>query len=968
MKLTNEPRVSSWQNLSEAQQSRLAELLDLYACRLEVGDETGAQRLLEEHPVLSREAHGHVESLQLLCRAAQQRPSSSIFSSAASLLRRTSQSQRASSHSAPGSHVKPEREQSDTPSILGDYRIEREIGRGGMGIVYAATQISLRRSVALKTLPFAAVLDQQQVARFRNEAQAAASLHHPHIVPVFAVGCERGVHYYSMQLIDGQTLEQVIKETPQSSLRVSSAQPAVSQAVDIANDPTQDFDPQQQQEIVSDDTSLPYNANASTVAARMPDTTSVATIQNRDYVRAIVELVISVAEALDYAHQQGVIHRDIKPSNLLLDAAGKVWVADFGLARCRGASSLTANGNIIGTALYMSPEQVAGRSQEVDHRTDIYSLGITLYELLTLQRAYSGKNREQLLAAIESSNPPSLRRLNPAISTDLETVVFKAIAKRKDDRYATAGELAEDLRCYLEGRPTLARRPTVFDRAFKWAVRRQRFVSSIAAMLLFSCVGMTVATILVSRQSTLKDEANRRAQLHLDQAHHAVDRFSGLLAERLMVIPGTTQLRAELLAEAEKYYLDFIRYASKQSHMDAELAKVRYRLGAVYERLGKTEAAESQYQLAIANYNSLADRNESMLQADLALCFHNLAALRKQDGRYEAALSDYRNAIEIQEKLRASSEPSGRFVREWGATQTNYSMLLWACGKPQEAEQRLLETEEVLQRRVDDAPRDGELLQQLVECRNVRVGILLERAPADAEPLLRSNVTALVNSEPTLAEHFKWSAFGHQSTQCQLAVARNNLATLLGQQGELSEAIELCHAAIDSLHEASQDPSIHLASRQQLAIAHNNLGQLFWQNQDAVKSIEQFSRAESLLRDEVTSANVTPDTLSRLGGVLHNQSVIEQNQGDLDAAMQRVAQAIEFQAMAIKRAPLNVLYRRSLESHRKQLDQVLQRLQVNPREIPVFKESGVEHVPHVDQASMDMEEFATDWGVASNAA
>ncbi|MGV3485239.1 MAG: protein kinase domain-containing protein, partial [Planctomycetaceae bacterium] len=229
MKLTNESVLAPWQHLSTSVQSELAELLDQYACKLEAGDETAAQQLLSSHPDLSLHLQGHLESLQLLCRAASQSrlSSSSDAPYAAPAGREPQRSSR--TEFLPDSHA---------PSTLGDYRIEREIGRGGMGIVYAATQLSLRRNVALKVLPFAAVLDQQQVARFRNEAQAAASLHHPHIVPVFAVGCERGVHYYSMQLIDGQTLEQVIKEMPLHSAGASSLKRQASSAINVANDTT----------------------------------------------------------------------------------------------------------------------------------------------------------------------------------------------------------------------------------------------------------------------------------------------------------------------------------------------------------------------------------------------------------------------------------------------------------------------------------------------------------------------------------------------------------------------------------------------------------------------------------------------------------------------------------------------------------------------------------------------------------
>ncbi|MFG0256033.1 MAG: protein kinase, partial [Rhodopirellula sp. JB053] len=296
---------------SEAKlQEKIAERLDQYASLLEDGEETAAEAFLHKHPELQAEAGGHLESLQLLCRMSR-------------------------SAAKPADCV----ESLNRPPTLGDYELQGEIGRGGMGIVYEATQLSLRRRVALKVLPFAAVLNQDQVARFRNEAHAAASLHHPHIVPVYAVGCERGVHYYSMQLINGNTLEQTLDE-----LRTISGDSTVASATSL----TENVEPP-----------------SSTVVNR-GGTTTLRSVRQRDGVRAIVKMFVDVADAIDYAHEQGVIHRDIKPSNLLVDAVGKVWVADFGLARCRDAGNLTAEGKAIGTARYMSPEQIMGRPQEVD--------------------------------------------------------------------------------------------------------------------------------------------------------------------------------------------------------------------------------------------------------------------------------------------------------------------------------------------------------------------------------------------------------------------------------------------------------------------------------------------------------------------------------------------------------------------------------------------------------------------------
>ncbi|GAA4450336.1 protein kinase domain-containing protein [Novipirellula rosea] len=941
MHVATPPALPSWQHLPTGLQTRLPELLDQYACSLEAGDEASAERLLQQHPELSEHLHGHLESLRLLCRPPQQTPETPDRIDFAKQL----------------PEIGPTG--NGPQSQLGDYRIEREIGRGGMGVVYAATQLSLRRSVALKVLPFAAVLDQQQVTRFRNEAQAAASLHHPNIVPVFAVGCERGVHYYSMQLIDGQTLEQAIKEMrnqqksrPLSQLHHAEDAFAADDLSDVAFDTTIGVTSDAPNGSGSKALSRAHS-NGTSQALAQPSRSPFAstaintaeTVRNRDFVRSTVQIIIDVAEALDYAHQQGVVHRDIKPSNLLVDAAGKVWVADFGLARCRGVNNLTAHGNIIGTARYMSPEQVAGRSQEVDHRTDIYSLGITLYELLTLQPAFAASNREQLLGAIESHDPPSLRRLNPAISVDLETIVCKAIAKSKDERYATAGELAEDLRRFLDGRPTLARRPTLVDRAFKWAMRRQGLVCSALAISLTLAIAMSVGMLLVSRQSKLKDEATVRAQMHLDQAHHAVDRFSGKFLQRLAKIPGTDQLQADVLHEAERYYLDFLRYAKQNRHMQSELARVRYRLGALQTRLGKFADAEQHYQQAItdfttltnkglANSKGLANKGQSneLDQADLALCFHNLAALRKDQGRYSDALVGYQKAAKLLETQLADDKPPARVFRQWATTQTNLGALLWICGEAEQADRLLIDLQQQLENVSLRHGQDRGVRQQLFECRNARVAMLLDSDPDQAETLLQANISELESwnlpasdGEASLSDDRL--AAGQPSPQCQLAIARNNLATLWGQRGDVTQAIELVRASITTLeHEAAQFGDA-AAVQQQLAVAHNNLGQLLWNRQPNELATQQFVTAEAILRRDLASETAPADTLSRLAGVLHNRSVIDQHQGEMEKAVQHLTEAMEFQSLAVRKAPYNAAYRECLENHREQLDQILHQIQ-----------------------------------------
>jgi WD40 repeat protein/serine/threonine protein kinase len=381
---------------------------------------------------------------------------------------------------------------------LGDYRIIREIGRGGMGIVYEAEQVSLSRRVALKVLPFAATMDSRQLQRFQNEARAAASLEHPHIVPVYGVGCERGVHYYAMKFIEGRSLA----DLPQKQNETSEPLP-------LGKGETHPFPNGRRS-----DSTVPAAALTTQRAPR-----------DAAAFRQIAEWGIQAAEALEHAHSLGIVHRDIKPANLMIDSYGAVWVTDFGLARTAADAGLTMTGDMLGTLRYMSPEQALAKHGLVDHRTDIYSLGVTLYELLTGTPAVGGKDREEILNRITLDEPWPLRKLDAAIAQDLETIVLKAMAKEPIERYATAKELAEDLNRFLESRPIVARPPTSWQRSVKWARRHRAIVGTAIVSLIVAVMILSVSTFLVLRERAevirQRDLAGEKETEALEQAAFA---------------------------------------------------------------------------------------------------------------------------------------------------------------------------------------------------------------------------------------------------------------------------------------------------------------------------------------------------------------------------------------------------------------------------------------------------------------
>jgi serine/threonine protein kinase len=379
---------------------------------------------------------------------------------------------------------------------LGDFEIVREVGRGGMGVVYEAVQRSLGRRVALKVLPFAATLDPRQLQRFHNEARAAAGLHHTNIVPVHAVGSERGVHYYAMQFIEGRTLADFIAQQRGQAVAQVPTMAAAQAAAASA-------------------TTVPPAAQATSAAPR-----------DAAYLRRAAEWGIQAAEALDCAHTLGVVHRDVKPANLLLDGSGRLWVTDFGLAQVQSDARLTLTGDLVGTLRYMSPEQALARRVVIDHRTDIYSLGATLYELLTLRPAYGGNDRQELLRQIAFEEPTRLRRVSKAIPAELEIIVLKALEKNPADRYATAKELADDLRRWLGDHAIRARRPSLRQRAGRWVRRHRGLVGAAGAVL------AVAALILAGSVGWVANDRATRRQLSAVEARKALDESADWLRRR----------------------------------------------------------------------------------------------------------------------------------------------------------------------------------------------------------------------------------------------------------------------------------------------------------------------------------------------------------------------------------------------------------------------------------------------------
>lgn len=469
------------------------------------------------------------------------------------------------------------------PHIVGDYQIIQEIGRGGMGIVFEARHTTMRRRVALKVLPKSAADRLDGVSRFMTEARSAGQLHHTNIVPVFEVGEIDGLHFYAMQFIHGDNLDRVINDIKRYNSSadleeldegaVAPANLSQSVALSMVNGqpaPRQDGD------------SIAHARHADTIPINAMDTygksskpsnsvsssglsdsvfgtsdTSYGPRSGNSYLQRVAAVGVQVADALEHAHRHGVLHRDIKPANLILDTEGTVWITDFGLAKYQ--DDLTQTGDLIGTLRYMAPERFSG---DADCRSDIFSLGLTLYELATLQCAFNETNRAKLMRDVSSRTPVRPTEINKKIPADLETIILKSIDPLPEKRYQSAEKLAADLRLFLADRPINARRPSMTERL--WRIGRRNPVATCLSMCIVGLLILLVAGAVwfsadkIATETSARKESQRSLYAaRIDQAKmRRFSRQKGQRFETKAAIKDALRLMPEMGFSSEETFAE----------------------------------------------------------------------------------------------------------------------------------------------------------------------------------------------------------------------------------------------------------------------------------------------------------------------------------------------------------------------------------------------------------------------------
>jgi len=638
------------------------------------------------------------------------------------------------------------------PAVLGDFRILRPIGAGGMGAVYEAEQISLKRRVALKLLPPHLSLSDSAVRKFRREAEAGGRQSHPGIVAVHGVGVENGIHYIAQELVEGgDTLQRRLDEVRRTG------------------EPPQ------------------------------------------GYFREMAALIAATADALAHAHASGVVHRDVKPSNILLASGNHPKVTDFGLARVEKALSLSRSGEFAGTPYYMSPEQARGQRDRIDQRTDVYSLGVTLYEALTLNLPFEGDSTHEIIRKIVSHEPRDPRRLSGRVPRDLAVICLKAMEKDPSRRYENMADFSADLHRFLQGEMILARPAGPATRLWKQVKRKPGLsaASSVAVVALAALIVAVSSSFVSTKVAEQKTKTLQEVTYFLDTILAAP--HPGVEGKDAKVV----DVLARATAEIENAFPD-------EPEIEAYL---RNTIGSTYMGLGLLAEAKPHIEKALEIYLQLKgveDRTTLRVQT-------NLAELMAQGGELHDAESLLRRTLETQQRL------LGDHNEDTLVTMNNLGVTLSNLGRSDESEVLLRECYANRQELL--GPQHESTLDSMTS-----LGVVLRHQGelAEAEVLLRRCAEAY---ERNMGEE-------HPRT----LIAMNNLADFLTMRGELSEAESLLSRALEiSTRTLGADHPDTL-------LVMNNLA-------DMIRAAGRYAEAEELIRQVIEATrrkhgDEHPDTLA----------------------------------------------------------------------------------------------------------
>ncbi len=813
--------------LDEATQERIVAVLDLYLTQIESGTLPSIDAIVAEHPDLEGPLRKSLESLRWLHEVPKP-PNEQLHGSTVTDLTWTN------------------------PRVLDGYVIGRELGRGAMGVVYAARLESADHEVAIKVLDASGLNDRGRIARFRREARAAESLNHPSIVPVYQIGCAKGRHYYTMKLIAGESLALHID-------RVFNRRP------------------------------IPESVDGSTVPNEEPIPS-----QNR-YQRLAGEMA-NVADALHAAHTTGIVHRDIKPSNVLMDTSGHLWITDFGLAHVDDGRSLTCSGDIIGTFQYMSPEQASGKQETIDRRSDIYSLGATLYELFTGHPPYSGLDPAEILQRIQSTEPVRPSTYDDDLPRDLETIIQRSMRPDKSDRYQSAALLAEDLMRFSAGEPILAAPVSLRERTKNWIHIRSTWIATALVISMIGLIALGIHSIRMESMQATQREATRHADENYRQARRAVDTLGLQMAEQLGTIAGAEEVRRKMFEETLGYYEGFIASANRDPRLATDVAQTRLKIARLVRTIGSVDEIEHAYRDAV---NSLRTLCNGKVEDPILLTLHRAliewSMIRSDQGDQESSKQIASEADTVAGRL------SHQANRERSMALSHHTRAMVAF-REHDLERALAEGNlavGLLQKTISsraDVDENTEYTEEYLADALVNLSVILGESGRD-------QAAALAATQGLALRQYAMQTGPSPDKLKRLALAHNNIASLQWRSGKPKEAIESYRTAIDLFDQVGERVAAHLQPKRELSVSLNNLGM-------AYSSIDAYHDAEQAFRRGIGLSGIAADAdpndagaSQRAAGIWNNLGVLLKKQGDRAGAAEAFRKASEYQQRVCRLLP-----------------------------------------------------------------
>lgn len=752
------------------------------------------------------------------------------------------------------------------PSIDG-FELQRELGRGGMGVVYQARQLALNRTVAIKMLLSGEQAAPQERLRFQREAQAVSGLRHANIVQVHWVGEQAGRPFLCMEYVAGPTLA-----------AITGGSPLIESVV--------------------------------------------------------VRIVRELAEAVQAAHDGGVIHRDLKPGNILLDRGDRLdmstranpqaWegvtpkIADFGLAKRQDDARVTRSGAILGTPSYMAPEQAEGKAAAIGPATDIYALGAILYELLTGRPPHLAASAAETLRRIGTEDPVSPRTLQSLVSRDLETICLRCLEREPRRRYPTARALAEDLSRFERGLPVLARPISSWQRWGKWARRHPTVaamagVSGIAVIAILG--GWAYFTIALRTERDQARAAREResiqrsvADANFHRARAAVDEFLIRVSqEDLLQQPGLQPLRRELLTSAQRYHEQFLRERGGDPDLRMDIALTQGRIGLIHRELGQLPEALAAFERAESIYAALAKETPvPLLMQRRAANLHDVALIQRMRGQLREARTSYQRSLELDEQLLRELPKDVESRRGMAKTLSNLGVLDFAAGAEEAA--------------IEHGQRGCKLLAEIAsESKLAEDQLNYTRGLINHAQALASHPQAELEALKQAEEFLRQLADGdpkNREYRNQWAKCLHNLGISRTRMGQGEEGRDALRQAIELNRRLVADNPLAHELRQQLATSLYVLAAF-------EMDVEAYSLATDLTDESAREVQVlleqspdNPEYLSLAGVMSHQSAQLLEKTDRIPEAIAAYETAVARQSRALEMAPDNAGFRDFLERHR----------------------------------------------------